>query len=136
MGIIPMGIIFKERRMIIKGASFGYTTNNLTETKSFYRDILNAEILYEIEGYIILKLTEFIFLEFVQSEAKNHINYTNIETGFNIEVSDVDSVYKEITSKKVEIIMPLESHPWGERAFAIKDPNNLTIYILSRTDKT
>ncbi len=28
-------------------------------------------------------------------------------------------------------IMPLEDHPWGDRGFAIQDPNGITLYIYS-----
>lgn len=51
--------------------------------------------------------------------------------GFGFTVDDVDRAYDEITSAKLNIVMPLEDHPWGERGFGIKDPNGLTIYIYS-----
>jgi uncharacterized glyoxalase superfamily protein PhnB len=28
-------------------------------------------------------------------------------------------------------IMPLENHPWGDRGFAILDPNGITLYIYT-----
>jgi uncharacterized glyoxalase superfamily protein PhnB len=27
--------------------------------------------------------------------------------------------------------MPLEDHPWGDRGFAVADPNGITLYIFS-----
>lgn len=27
--------------------------------------------------------------------------------------------------------MPLDDHPWGDRGFAILDPNGVTLYIYS-----
>jgi uncharacterized glyoxalase superfamily protein PhnB len=56
--------------------------------------------------------------------------------GLGITVDDVDLAYDEITSKKLNIEMPLKDHPWGERGFGIKDPNGLTIYIYSVTEPT
>jgi uncharacterized glyoxalase superfamily protein PhnB len=29
--------------------------------------------------------------------------------------------------------MPLEDHPWGDRGFAVMDPNGIQLYIYTET---
>jgi uncharacterized glyoxalase superfamily protein PhnB len=32
--------------------------------------------------------------------------------------------------------VPLEDHPWGDRGFAVQDPNGVTLYIYSDREPT
>jgi uncharacterized glyoxalase superfamily protein PhnB len=50
---------------------------------------------------------------------------------YNFSVSDIDAEYRRITGEGLTPIMPLEDHPWGDRGFAIVDPNGVTLYIFS-----
>jgi len=42
--------------------------------------------------------------------------------------------HKKLTAAGLEPIMPLEDHPWGDRGFAIQDPNGVTLYIYSEIE--
>ncbi len=48
-----------------------------------------------------------------------------------IEVEDVDKTYKEIKAKGVPIKIELRNEPWGDRHFAIQDPNGIGIDIVT-----
>ena len=50
-----------------------------------------------------------------------------------IEVEDVDAIYKEIKKKGVAIKIELRDEPWGDRHFAIQDPNGIGIDIVKYT---
>jgi uncharacterized glyoxalase superfamily protein PhnB len=50
---------------------------------------------------------------------------------YNFSVDDVDAEYARLTAAGLKPIMPLEDHPWGDRGFAILDPNGVTLYIFS-----
>ena len=47
-----------------------------------------------------------------------------------IEVDDVDKVYAEIKKKGVTIKIEIRDEPWGDRHFAIQDPNGVGIDIV------
>jgi len=47
-----------------------------------------------------------------------------------IEVDDVDRVYSDLKSKGIEIKVDLRDEPWGDRHFAIEDPNGIAIDIV------
>lgn len=44
-----------------------------------------------------------------------------------IEVDDVDALYRQIKAKGVAIKIELRDEPWGDRHFAIEDPNGIGI---------
>jgi uncharacterized glyoxalase superfamily protein PhnB len=47
-----------------------------------------------------------------------------------IEVEDVDKLYKELKKKGVRIEIDLRDEPWGDRHFAISDPNGIGIDLV------
>lgn len=47
---------------------------------------------------------------------------------YNFAVEDVDQEYKALIEAGLSVIMPLEDHPWGDRGFAIQDPNGISLY--------
>lgn len=49
----------------------------------------------------------------------------------SIQVSDVNSVYSEITELGLEIVHPLTDEPWGARRFFFRDSSGNVINVLS-----
>ncbi len=47
-----------------------------------------------------------------------------------IEVDNVDQIYMELKKKGVQIKIDLRDEPWGDRHFAISDPNGVNIDIV------
>jgi len=120
--------------MNINQVSFGFTTDKVQETKEFYEKYLGATTIFEKDGYVNLKLGDISnILAFVAPQSPEDKPSDSTGLGFGFTVDDVDLAYDEITSKKLNIEMPIKDHPWGERGFGIKDPNGLTIYIYSVT---
>jgi uncharacterized glyoxalase superfamily protein PhnB len=50
---------------------------------------------------------------------------------FNFSVDDVDKEYKKLTGAGLAPVMPLEDHPWGDKGFAVQDPNGVMLYIFT-----
>ncbi|HEU4322443.1 MAG TPA: VOC family protein [Roseiflexaceae bacterium] len=46
------------------------------------------------------------------------------------EVDDIDSEYAHIQAKGVAIETPIETEPWGERYFQVRDPNGVIIQLV------
>ncbi len=51
----------------------------------------------------------------------------------SIEVDDVDKIYNEIKKKGVEIKVDIRNEFWGDRHFAIEDPNGIGIDFVKYT---
>lgn len=114
----------------------GIITEKLTETKAFYTETLGFGITFENEFYLLLHTpnheAEISFLlpnhpsqqPFFQAPFQNQGVYLTIE------VDDVDRIYQELKQKGVEIKIDIRNEPWGDRHFAIQDPNGVGIDIV------
>ncbi len=117
----------------------GIVTEKLSETKDFYTNILGFGVGFENEFYILMhtpdQSSEISFLK------PNHPSQKPIfQSPFNgkgvyltIEVEDVDTVYKELKEKGVVMEFGIRDEPWGDRHFAIIDPNGIGIDIVTYT---
>ncbi len=118
----------------------GIITKNLTETKAFYTNILGFGVTFKNEFYILMHTpnhqAEIAFLLpnhptqkpiFQQPFSGNGVFLT-------IEVEDVDKLYKEIKSKDVKIEIEIRNEVWGDRHFAIVDPNGIGIDFVTYSE--
>ncbi len=55
---------------------------------------------------------------------------------YNFKVENVDREYEKILHHKLNIVIPIENHPWGDRGFGIQDPNGITVYVYSDIEPT
>ncbi len=114
----------------------GIVTNKLLETKTFYTKTLGFGVTFENEFYLLLhtpnKEAELSFL------LPNHPSQQPLfQKPFNgqgmyltIEVDDVDKLYQELKQKRIKIEIEIRDEPWGDRHFAITDPNGIGIDIV------
>ncbi|MBC9795077.1 VOC family protein [Sinomicrobium weinanense] len=118
----------------------GIITEKLEETKEFYTNVLGFGVSFENEFYLLMhtpdKSAEISFLQ------PNHPSQKPIfQSPFNgkgvyltIEVENVDEVYRQIKNKEIAIAIEIRDEPWGDRHFAIVDPNGIGIDIVTFTD--
>jgi len=52
-----------------------------------------------------------------------------------IEVDDVDKIYKKLKKNGLPIPIEIRDEPWGDRHFAIQDPNGISIDIVKYTPR-
>lgn len=117
----------------------GIITPMMAETKDFYTNMLGFGITFENEFYLLLHTpnheSEISFLlpnhetqqPFFQNPFKGQGVYLTIE------VDDVDKIYQELKNKGIEIKVDIRNEPWGDRHFAIQDPNGVGIDIVKYT---
>jgi uncharacterized glyoxalase superfamily protein PhnB len=117
----------------------GIITEKLQETKNFYTEILDFGVSFENEFYLLLHTpnnsAEISFLQ------PNHPSQKPIfQSEFNgrgvyltIEVENVDEVYEQLKEKGVQLEIEIRDEPWGDRHFAIIDPNGVGIDIVTYT---
>lgn len=129
----------KHQKLNTMKLNAGIITDKLEETKAFYTKILNFGVTFENDFYLLMhtpnKQAELSFLK------PNHPSQQSIfKSAFNgkgvyitIEVDDVDVLYKELKEKAVDIAFEIRSEPWGDRHFAIIDPNGIGIDIVTYT---
>ncbi len=115
----------------------GIVTSKLEETKAFYMSVLNFGVTFENEFYLLLHTpnheAELSFL------LPNHPTQNSLfQKPFagqgmylTIEVDDVDKEYERIIKAGAKIAFELRDEPWGDRHFAIIDPNGIGIDIVT-----
>lgn len=115
----------------------GIITNKLAETKAFYTKILGFGVTFENEFYLLLHTPKheaqisFLLPEHSSQQPLFHKPYQGQGMYLTIEVDDVDKIYNDLKKKDVEIKIDIRNEPWGDRHFAIQDPNGIGIDIVN-----
>lgn len=114
----------------------GIVTSKLAESKRFYTEVLGFGVSFENEFYLLLHTpdheAEFSFLlpHHASQQPLFHTPFQGQGVYLTIEVEDVDVLYQSIKQKGVPIKIELRDEPWGDRHFAIQDPNGINIDLV------
>ncbi len=117
----------------------GIVTAKLAETKQFYTTVLNFGVTFENEFYLLMhtpnKESEISFLlpNHPSQQPLFHKPFKGEGMYLTLEVDDVDTIYTEIKKKGINIKIEIRNEPWGDRHFAIEDPNGIGIDIVKYT---
>lgn len=114
----------------------GIVTTKLAESRAFYINILGFGVTFENEFYLLMhtpnRQAEISFLlpGHPSQQPLFHPSFKGEGMYLTIEVDEVDHLYEAIKKKGVEIKIELRNEPWGDRHFAIQDPNGIAIDIV------
>jgi len=120
----------------------GIITHKLTETKAFYTEILGFGVTFENEFYLLLHTPgreaeiSFLLPDHPSQQPLFHQAFQGQGMYLTIEVDDVDEIYKAFKQKGVQIAIDIRNEPWGDRHFAIQDPNGIGIDIVKYSPET
>lgn len=73
-------------------------TNNLEESRDWYKKILGLEIAMEYPGYVAFKLSE-TFLTLIENNSQINSTYNT----FNFYVEDIEKVHKYLLNNQVKV---------------------------------
>ena len=114
----------------------GIVTSKIAETKAFYTTLLGFGVTFENEFYLLLHTPNheaeisFLLPEHESQQALFKKPFQGQGMYLTIEVEEVDKLYLELKQKGVEIKIPIRNESWGDRHFAIQDPNGIGIDIV------
>ncbi|MDN5211945.1 VOC family protein [Fulvivirgaceae bacterium BMA12] len=117
----------------------GIITEKIAESKKFYTEILNFGVTFENEFYLLLHTPNhknnlaFMLPEHPTQQPIFHKPFAGQGMFITIEVEDVDKIYEALKAKNVEITVDIRDEPWGDRHFAIVDPNGIGIDLVTYT---
>jgi len=117
----------------------GIVTRKLTETKAFYTTLLGFGVTFENEFYLLLHTPNheaeisFLLPEHESQQALFKKPFQGQGMYLTIEVEEIDKLYLELKQKGVEIKIAIRDESWGDRHFAIQDPNGIGIDIVKYT---
>ena len=132
----------KEFIMIYPKSAFSvFIVHNLSSAKSFYVNNFGFNLAFENEWYIHLVSDSGIQVAFMLPNQPSQpdifkTQYNGNGLIFSLEVEDADQAYSYATSNSLDIALDLRSEEWGQRHFAIKDPNGILVDIVQATEPT
>jgi len=98
--------------------------------RTFYEKYFDAQAIFDCGWYVVFKVGDAEFA-MMTPQAEDAVPYSGTGLIFNFQVADVDQEHERLTALGLEVVMPLEDHPWGDRGFSINDPSGISIYIYS-----
>ena len=114
----------------------GIITTKLAETKKFYTGILGFGVSFENEFYLLMHTPDqsseisFLLPEHPTQQPLFQKAFRGEGVYLTIEVDDVDALYEQIKKKAVPIVVDIRNEAWGDRHFAIVDPNGVGIDLV------
>ncbi len=118
------------------------TTDRFAETKTFYRAL---QFTYAFEGewyvHLVWPANPALQLAFMRpGQANQHPLFRSRFDGkglfLGVEVAEVDSVHDDLLRRGFEVEIALRDEPWGQRHFAIQDPNGIVLDFYTATEPT
>lgn len=116
----------------------GIITRHLQATKQFYTNTLGWQVDFENEFYLLLGSDDGSQISFLLPDHPSQ--HPLFQPEFNgkglyitVEVPDVDGTYDQIKASGIPIAIDLKDEPWGDRHFAIVDPNGIGVDLVTHT---
>lgn len=121
--------------MKTQAVSAAFTTDKIEETKLFFVKYLNARITFDCGWYVNLEFgNSKSALQFISPRNSGHKLGSSVGLTYNFLVDDVDAEYNKLTGLGLVSSLEIDDHPWGDRGFAINDPNGISLYIYSERE--
>ena len=115
----------------------GIITEKLAESKAFYTQVLHFGVTFENDFYLLLHTPNqeaeisFLLPNHPSQQPLFQKPFTQQGVYLTIEVENVDDYYHKLKEQGVPIAIDSREEPWGDRHFAIIDPNGIGIDIVT-----
>jgi catechol 2,3-dioxygenase-like lactoylglutathione lyase family enzyme len=140
VGVISMLVSFSAKSQTPPKAmkmNAGIITTKLKESKAFYERVLNFGVTFENDFYLLMHTPNhsseisFLLPEHPTQQPLFHKAFAGKGMYLTIEVTDVDAEYKRIKALGIPLAIDIRNEEWGDRHFAIVDPNGVGIDIVT-----
>ncbi|GAB3885182.1 VOC family protein [Spirosoma agri] len=115
----------------------GIVTTKLSETRQFYQDVLHFGITFENEFFLLLHTPNqqaelsFLLPDHPTQQALFQPAFEGTGVFLTIELENVDDEYARLKALGIPIAIDIRDEPWGDRHFAIVDPNGIGIDLVT-----
>lgn len=106
-------------------------SNDIEKSKHFYTHFLRMKLAMDM-GWIqtyISKDNSTAQISIFENRGNKPLD--NSAIFLSIEVSEIDEWHQRAINENIEIVYPITNEDWGVRRFFIKDPNGITINLLT-----
>lgn len=128
--------------MINPDSSFPvFIVKNLDSAKSFYTNNFGFNVAFQNEWYLHLVSKSGIQVAFMLPDQPTQPEifkkqYNGSGLIFSLEVDNADLAYAYAKDNSLTIVLNLRSEEWGQRHFALQDPNGIYVDIVQATEPT
>ncbi len=105
-------------------------TDDLETMASFYSDKLSLEVHSVRPNFVAFQCGNLRLSIGTHSEIAGHTREPRIMV--NLDVADIDSAYRELTSRGVEFIRTPEEERWGGWVATFRDPDGNVLQLLQQ----
>lgn len=105
---------------MIVGTRYVLAVQDLKKSARYYQEKLGFTSVWEGEGWHFLKRENFIIMLGECKDDRSAFETNNHSYFAYIDVENIDSLYKELKDKSIEILAVVEDKPWGQREFAVR----------------
>ena len=118
-----------------------FIVKDLDAAKSFYTENFGFDVVFSGDWYIHLVSTSGVQVGFLLPEQPTQPQifqkrYFGEGVIFSLEVEDADAAFAIAKSKSLKVVLELRSEDWGQRHFAIQDPNGVYLDIVQSFEPT
>lgn len=116
----------------------GIVTDKVRESRDFYVRLFGCDVLYEGEDdwVVLLQLgpSELGFLKpgLAAQAPIFRSPFRGEGVWIAVDVQDAEAEYRRIRALGVPIAVELRDEPWGDRHFAVVDPNGIGVDVVQR----
>ncbi len=108
-----------------------FCTNDVDTCSEFYKRYFSAKPVFDCGWYVNLCIGENgPTIQFMEPQ-EDMPTFSGTGVILNFKVDNVDAEHTRLIEAGLQITMPLENHPWGDRGFSVTDPIGNSIYIYS-----
>lgn len=102
----------------------------MEESKQFYVNFLGMKLAMDMDWVVTFasETNPTAQVTLVKSDTKEN---TQSPITLSIEVDDIDNLYQRAKELQYEIIYDIQNEPWGVRRFWVKDPNGVTVNLMT-----
>ncbi len=109
-------------------------TEKINEAKEFYTKYFGFKVYFEMENKHLSLCSgdsKEHEISFMAPNGEQQPPYSGAGLTMCLEVNDVDSEYERLSKEDVNIVVPVQDNPWGDRSFIVLDPVGISVYVYS-----
>lgn len=106
-------------------------SDDIEKSKQFYTEFMGMDLAMDMDWILTFVSKENPTAQISIFSNNKNKPLDNSAIFLSIEVTDIDNWYVEAKKQKIEIVYPITNENWGVRRFFVKDPNGVTINLLT-----
>lgn len=106
-------------------------SNQIEKSKQFYSEFLGMDLAMDMDWILTFVSKENATAQISIFRNNKNKPIDNSAVFLSIEVSDIDNWFERAKKQQIEIVYPISNESWGVRRFFVKDPNGVTINLLT-----